>query len=106
MAVMRRRDFVTLLGGAAMLPLSARAQQSPKIWQIGYLGFGSASSWTSEIAALRSGLRDLGYIEGRNIKIEFRWAEQVDQTFDLATELVQLNVDVYFRSRLNSGGTG
>jgi putative ABC transport system substrate-binding protein len=93
---MRRRNFVMLLGGAAVLSLRARAQQSPKMWRIGYLGFGSASSWTSEIEALRSGLRDLGYIEGKNISIEYRWAQQADQTFDLATELVQMNVDVIF----------
>jgi putative ABC transport system substrate-binding protein len=93
---MRRRNFVMLLGGAAVLSLRARAQQSPKMWRIGYLGFGSASSWTSEIEALRSGLRDLGYIEGKNISIEYRWAPQADQTFDLATELVQMNVDVIF----------
>ena len=93
---MRRRNFVMLLGGAAVLSLRARAQQSPKMWRIGYLGFGSASSWTSEIEALRSGLRDLGYIEGKNVSIEYRWAQQADQTFDLATELVQMNVDVIF----------
>src|SRR5580700_1386549 len=93
---MRRRDFVTFLGGAAVLSLPARAQQPPKMWRIGYLGFGSASSWTSEIEALRSGLRNLGYIEAKNITIEYRWAEQVDQTFDLATQLVQMNVDVIF----------
>jgi putative tryptophan/tyrosine transport system substrate-binding protein len=58
--------------------------------------FGSASSWTSEIEALQSGLRDLGYIEGKNITIEYRWAERADQTFDLATQLVQMNVDVIF----------
>ena len=93
---MRRRDFVTFLGGAAVLSLPARAQQPPKMWRIGYLGFGSASSWTSEIEALRSGLRDLGYIEGKNIVIAFRWAERADQTFDLATQLVRMNVDVIF----------
>ena len=94
---MRRRDFVTLLGGAAaLLSLAARAQQSAKVWRIGYLGFGPASSWTSEVEALRSGLRDLGYVEGKNISIEFRWAEQADQTLDLATQLVHMNVDVIF----------
>jgi ABC-type uncharacterized transport system substrate-binding protein len=93
---MRRRDFVTLLGGAAVLSLPGRAQQSSKMWRIGYLGFGSASSWASEIEALRSGLSDLGYIEGKNLTIEYRWAEHADQTFDLATQLVRMNVDVIF----------
>jgi len=74
----------------------ARAQQSARIWRIGYLGFGSASSWTSEIEALRSGLRDLGYVDGKNVTFEFRWAERVDQTPDLATQLVRMNVDVIF----------
>ena len=93
---MRRRDFIILLGWAAA-PLSGatHAQQS-KVWRIGYLGFGPASSWTSEVEALRNGLRSLGYIEGENLAIEFRWAERADQTFDLATELVRMNVDVIF----------
>jgi putative ABC transport system substrate-binding protein len=94
---MRRRDFVTLFGRAAtLLPLPAHAKHAAKVWRIGYLGFGPASSWTSEVEALRSGLRDLGYIDGKNITIEFRWAERADQTFDLATELVRMNVDVIF----------
>jgi hypothetical protein len=62
---MRRRDFVTLLGGAiAIFPGATHAQQSAKKWTIGYLGFGPASSWTSEVEALRNGLRDLGYVWG------------------------------------------
>jgi putative ABC transport system substrate-binding protein len=93
---MKRRDFIAILGGAAVQSLPARAQSSAKMWRVGYLGFGSASSWTSEIEALRSGLRNLGYLEGNNITIEYRWAERVDQTFDLATQLVQMKVDVIF----------
>jgi putative ABC transport system substrate-binding protein len=94
---MRRREFITMMGGSAVAwSLAARAQQSAKLWRIGYLGFGSASSWTSQVDALRGGLRDLGYIEGKNIVIEFRWAERADQTFDLATQLVRMNVDVIF----------
>jgi putative ABC transport system substrate-binding protein len=74
---MERRQFIRLAGGAAVAwPMVARAQQSAKVWRIGYLGFGPASSWTSEVEALRSGLRDLGYIDGKNITIEFRWAER------------------------------
>jgi putative ABC transport system substrate-binding protein len=94
---MRRREFITMMGGSAVAwSLAARAQQSAKLWRIGYLGFGPASGWTSQVDALRSGLRDLGYIEGKNIVIEFRWAERADQTFDLATQLVRMNVDVIF----------
>jgi putative ABC transport system substrate-binding protein len=93
---MRRRDFIGLTGAAALWSLSARAQRSPRVWRIGYLGFGAASSWTSELEALRGGLRDLGYFEGKNMTIEFRWAERADQTFELATQLVQMHVDVIF----------
>ena len=94
---MRRRDFIVFLGGvAALLPGAARAQQAANVRRIGYLGFGPASSWTSEVEALRKGLRDLGYVEGKNVVIEFRWAERTDQTFNLASELVRMNVDVIF----------
>jgi len=93
---MQRRQFIGIAGGAVIAwPMAVRAQPA-RMWRIGYLGFGTASSWTGEIAALRSGLRDLGYIEGKNMTIEFRWAERADQTFDLAAQLVRLNVDVIF----------
>jgi len=92
----RRRHIIMLIGGAAVWPLAARAQQPQKVWRVGYLGFGPASSWTSQVEALRSGLRDLGYVEGKNIVIEFRWAEHADQTPDLATQLARMNVDVIF----------
>src|ERR1700756_5764042 len=93
---MKRREFIALLGSAAALPIAARAQQLEKVWRIGYLGFGSASSWRSEVEALQSGFDDLGYVEGKNIIIEFRWAERADQTPDLAVQLVRMNVDVIF----------
>lgn len=94
---MRRRAFMAGFGSALTAwPLMARAQQSDKVWRIGYLGFGRASDWTSEIEALRGGLRDLGYVEGKNIVIEFRWAERADQTLELATQLVGMKVDVIF----------
>jgi putative ABC transport system substrate-binding protein len=94
---MRRREFITVISGAAASwPLAVRGQQLGKVWRIGYLGFGPASNWTNEVEALRKGLRDLGYVEGKNIIIEFRWAERADQTLDLATQLVSMNVDVIF----------
>ena len=72
---MRRREFITLVGGAAAgWPLAARAQQT-KIARIGFLGVDSASTHAARLAALRAGLRDLGWLEGTNLLIEYRWAE-------------------------------
>src|SRR6516162_8217562 len=87
---MRRRDFITLLGGAAAWPLAARAQQSAsKIPRIGIIDPGAM--WDH----LRQGLRDLGYAEGRNIAIEYRSTEETpDRLVAAATELAQLPVDV------------
>jgi putative ABC transport system substrate-binding protein len=90
---MRRREFISLLGGAAAWPLAARAQQS-KIARIGalYIGTADAESFKRE---LREGLRELGYVEGQNIEFEFRSAEgQLDRLPGLAAELVRLKVDV------------
>jgi putative tryptophan/tyrosine transport system substrate-binding protein len=93
---MRRRDFITLLGGAAAWPVVARAQQPARVFRIGFLGFGNASTWSNRVEALRGGLRDLGYVEGKNIVIEFRWTETIEQLPELATQLVRMNVDVIF----------
>jgi ABC-type uncharacterized transport system substrate-binding protein len=93
----RRREFITLLGGAAAAwPVAARAQQSANVARIGFLRFGPASANAGRIEALRAGLRQLGYVEGKNIVIEFRWAETVDQLPELAAELVRMNADVIF----------
>ena len=91
---MKRREFITLLGGTAVAwPLAARAQQG-KVARIGFLGATSASG-ESRVEAFRLGLRDLGYVDGKNIVIEFRWAEQkYDRLPELAAELLRLNVDV------------
>jgi putative tryptophan/tyrosine transport system substrate-binding protein len=93
---MRRREFITLLGGAATWPLSARAQQSAaKIFRIGYLGLTTADSLPKRPEAFRAGLRDLGYQEGRDFVIEYRWADNnYDRLPTLLADLVRLNVDV------------
>jgi putative tryptophan/tyrosine transport system substrate-binding protein len=94
---MRRREFIRLIGGAAVAwPLAAGAQQPEKIARIGYLDLGPASARANRVEALRAGLRDLGYVEGKNIAIEFRWAERVEQLPELATDLVRSKVDVIF----------
>ena len=93
---MKRREFILALGGAAAgWPLTARAQQQAKVARIGYLGLVSASWHAPRVNAFRAGLRDLGYVEGKDIVIEFRWAEgRYDRLPGLAEELVRLNVDV------------
>ena len=91
---LKRREFITLFGGAAAWPLAARAQ-SAKVARIGFLGLVSSSSHASRLAAFRAGLRDLGWVEDRNLVIEFRWAEgNYDRLPALAEELLRLNVDV------------
>jgi putative tryptophan/tyrosine transport system substrate-binding protein len=90
-----RREFITLLGGAAAAwPLKARAQPSGKLHRIGFLGVFSYAEFP-RVDVLRTGLRQLGYEEGKNIVIHYRWAEgRYDRLPDLAAELVNLNVDV------------
>jgi len=90
---MRRRECVTLLGGALAWPIGARAQHQA-MPVIGFLRLGLASADPGRVEALRAGLRQLGYVEGKNIVIEFRWAETVDQLRELAAELVRMNVAV------------
>ena len=91
---MRRRAFIAGLGSAVAWPLVARAQSAAKIARIGFLGFGAPSAWTNQTAAFRAGLKDSGLIEGKNVVIEFRWAEATDQLPALAAGLVQSHVDV------------
>ena len=89
---MRRRQFISLLGGAAAAwPLTARAQQATKLPTIGFLG-ATPLPWT---AAFEQRLRELGWIEGRNLAIEYRWAEGHDERFPhIAAEFVRLKVDI------------
>jgi putative ABC transport system substrate-binding protein len=90
---MRRREFITLLGGTAVAwPLAARAQQSERVRRIGYLANLSPASVPELMSALREGLRERGYVQGQNLTFEYRWAAEMNET--LAAELVALNVDV------------
>ena len=93
---MRRREFITLVGVAgAMWPLAARAQQLGKLPTIGFLGTTSAAAWSPWTAAFTQRLRELGWIEGRTLAIEYRWAEARSEHFaEIATEFVRLKVDV------------
>lgn len=94
---MRRRDFITVLGGAAATwPLTAFAQQPTiKVARIGWLVTGSSTSYRFSLAAFLDGLKALGYVEGQNISIEYRWAEgNVARLSKLANELVEQKVDV------------
>jgi putative ABC transport system substrate-binding protein len=92
----KRREFITLLGGAVVAwPLAARAQHAGKVWRVGVLETISAELNATNFEALRKGLRDLGYIEGQNLTIEYRSADgQVERFPQLAEELVRAQVDV------------
>jgi putative ABC transport system substrate-binding protein len=93
---MKRREFITLVGGAAATwPLAARAQSPGKVWRIGVLEMTSPSQNAPNFDAFRQGLRELGYVEGRNLAIEYRSADGRAERFGpLAEDLLRLNVDV------------
>jgi len=93
--MIRRREFITLLGSAAAWPLAARAQQPGRVWRIGVLETVSQALNTTNMDAFQQGLRALGYVEGQNYALEYRSSDgDADRFLDLATELVRLNVDL------------
>src|SRR5215472_11317464 len=91
----KRRELITLLGSAAAWPFVARAQQSGKLPTIGFLGALTPSTQSQWTAAFAKRLHELGWIDGRNVAIEYRWAEGRDVRYaEIAAEYVQRNVDV------------
>jgi putative ABC transport system substrate-binding protein len=99
---MKRREFITLLGGAAAAwPLVARAQQRPKLPTVGILGGATPATWSAWLPAFIRRLAELGWIEGRTVAIEYRWAGgSPERAAELAAEFVRLKVDVI----LTAGG--
>ena len=96
---MKRREFITLLGGAAAWPLGARAQQSGRLRTIGFLGQSTRSAASEWTAAFVQRLRELGWTENRTITIEYRWAEGREERFaEIAAEFARLKVDAIVAS--------
>ena len=99
--MIRRREFIRLLGGAAAWPLAARAQRSARLPTIGYLGSSTALAQSPWVAAFVRRLHELGWLEGRTVDIEYRWAEGRSERFaEIAAEFVRLKVDVIVTAAL------
>jgi putative ABC transport system substrate-binding protein len=102
--MIRRREFIAALGGAAAWPIAARAQQSD-LPLIGYLGITSPEPFQSRLQAFRQGLSETGYFEGRNVAIEYRWAQgQFDRLPALAVELVSRRPNVLVSAGAGAAG--
>jgi len=97
--MMKRREFITLLGGAAAWPLAARAQQPAKLPTIGLLGATTPLVESQRVASFVQRLREVGWIDGRNVAIEYRWGEGRNERFaEIAAEFVRLKVDLIVAS--------
>jgi putative ABC transport system substrate-binding protein len=100
---MRRREFITALGAAAAWPLAARGQQ-PAMPVIGSLFGVSAADWTDNMAGFRRGLSDTGFVDGRNVAIDYRWADgQLDRMLAMAADLIGRKVSVILVGGNNTG---
>ncbi len=96
---MNRREFITALGGAAVWPLAASAQQPAKLPTIGFLGQSTPAVESQRLAAFLKRLRELGWIDGSNVTIEYRWAEGNTERFaEIAADFVRVKVDVIVTS--------
>ena len=93
---MRRRELIAFAAAAWLAwPRFARAQRQAKSARLGFLGFGDSAAWP-RVEVLRASLRELGYVEGKNLVIEFRWARTVEQMHEAAAELARMKVDIIF----------
>jgi putative ABC transport system substrate-binding protein len=103
---MNRRETAIALLALGVAPLRSFAQQLDKVWRIGFLGTASSSGYVKETDTIRAGLRDLGYVEGKNIVIEYRWAESNPERLkEMAAELVALKVEVIITHSTLGGRT-
>src|SRR4030095_12892904 len=94
---MRRREWIELAATALLTwARVARAQAQARIARLGYLGFGTPAASANRVEALRAGLHDLGYVEGKNLVIEFRWSGTVEEMQEAAAELARIKVDIIF----------
>jgi putative ABC transport system substrate-binding protein len=92
---MQRREFITLVGGAASVPFAARAQQLRKIPTIGFMSVSTPAAWGRFVTAFEQRLRELGWVNGQTVAIEYRWAEgRTERFIEISAEFVRLKVDV------------